>query len=120
MHLEEIRSIVNGDYLYKEESRDLNIAHAFATDLMSDTLFLIRRDEELILLITGVTNPSAVRTAAILDIPAILIVRGKPVPAPTIEEAERQGISIIHTTYLMFSTCALLYNAGLKDAPWKI
>ena len=85
MTVDEIIKTVDAEVLQSIGRTDVNINYAFAADLMSDTLFIVSRDDEPILLITGVTNPSVVRTATILDIPLVLIVRGKKIP-PRSEE----------------------------------
>ena len=120
MRVEEIIKTVNAEVLQEVGNWDANIKYGFAADLLSDTLFVISRGEESILLITGVTNPSVVKTAKILDIPVVLIARGKPVEKETIELARKEKIIILRTPHIVFVTCGLLYKAGLEGAPWKI
>ncbi|MCI4463378.1 MAG: hypothetical protein JHC30_04325 [Caldisericum sp.] len=120
MRVEEIIKTVNAEVLQEVGNWDANIKYGFAADLLSDTLFVISREEESILLITGVTNPSVVKTAKILDIPVVLIARGKPVEKETIELARKEKIIILRTPHIVFVTCGLLYKAGLEGAPWKI
>jgi len=120
MKINEITKVVSGKILQSDGKSDIDIKYAFAADLMSDVLFVISRKEEPILLITGVTNPSVIRTAAILDISVVLIVRGKPVSDETIKVAKRNKVIVLHTNHIMFVTCALLHNAGLEGAPWTI
>jgi serine kinase of HPr protein (carbohydrate metabolism regulator) len=120
VRVEEIIKTVNAEVLQEVGNWDANIKYGFAADLLSDTLFVISREEESILLITGVTNPSVVKTAKILDIPVVLIARGKPVEKETIELARKEKIIILRTPHIVFVTCGLLYEAGLEGAPWKI
>jgi len=120
MTIGEIIKIVDGEVLQEEGSMETDIKYAFAADLLSDTLFLVSREDEPVLLITGITNTSAVKTAKILDIPAILIARGKPVPQETIDLARKEKVIILRTQHIVFVTCGLLYKAGLQGAPWKI
>ena len=119
MKISEIIKTINGKILQDEGNLDVDIKYAFAADLMSDVLFVISRPEEPVLLITGVTNPSVVRTAAILDIPTILIVRGKEVSEDTVRIAKENKIIILHCDDTMFISCSLLNQAGLRGAPWK-
>jgi serine kinase of HPr protein (carbohydrate metabolism regulator) len=119
MKIEEIVNIVRAEVLQKEGNWDIDIKYGFAADLLSDTLFIIGREEEYILLITGVTNPSAIKTAKILDIPVVLIVRGKPVDENTIETAKKEKIVLLRTNLIMFVACGLLYKAGMEGASWK-
>lgn len=121
MKVEEIIKIVDAEVLQGEGNWNANIKYGFAADLLSDTLFIIsREEEESVLLITGVTNPSVVKTAKILDIPVVLIARGKPVEKETIELAKREKIILLRTKHIVFVTCGLLYKAGLEGALWKI
>ena len=119
MKIEEIINIVRAEVLQKEGNWDIDIKYGFAADLLSDTLFIIGREEEYILLITGVTNASAIKTAKILDIPVVLIVRGKPVEENAIEKKKKEKIVLLRTKLIMFVTCGLLYKAGMEGASWK-
>ena len=120
MKIEEILRTIDGKILQGNGKSDADIKYAFAADLMSDVLFVISRKDEPVLLITGVTNPSVVRTAAILDIPVILIVRGKHVPEETLKAAKENDIVVLHTNHIMFAACSMLNRAGLQGAPWKM
>ncbi len=120
MKLQTIINLTNAEVLYGKNGADLDIKYAFAADLMSDTLFIVSREEEPVLLISGVTNPSVIRTAVILDIPVVLIVRGKNVPDETVKIAKENNIILLRTKYIMFVTCGILYNAGMRGAPWKV
>lgn len=120
MTVDEIVHVVDGEILQGKGIENLDIKYAFAADLMSDTLFIVNRDDEPILLMTGVTNTSVIRTAAILDIPAVLVVRGKKVPQETIELAETNEVIMLFTSKIMFDACGLLYQAGMRGCPWRI
>jgi hypothetical protein len=120
VRVEDIIKIVDAEILQSVGNWEANIKYGFAADLLSDTLFVISREEEAILLITGVTNPSVVKTAKILDIPVVLIVRGKPVEQATIDLAKKEQIILLRTKNIMFVTCGLLYKEGLQGAPWKL
>ncbi len=119
MKIKTIIDVTKAEILQKNGITGIDIKYAFAADLMSDTLFIISREEEPVLLISGITDQSVVRTAVILDIPAVLIVRGKTVPQKTIELAKKNNIIMLKTYYIMFVTCGLLYKEGLKGAPWQ-
>jgi len=89
------------------------VLSGFAADLMSDVLcFYSARG----LLVTGLTNPQAVRTAEMADIAAVLIVRGKTVPPEMVAVAKKVDIPILTTTLSMFEACGRLYHAGLPAA----
>ncbi|MCK5849141.1 MAG: hypothetical protein KAH01_08105 [Caldisericia bacterium] len=120
MKIKDICSILKAELLQDKGRIDVDIRTAFAADLMSDTLFIIMRDEDPLLLITGVTNLSVVRTAAILDIPAVMIIRGKQVAEEALELAKQNEILILRTNYIMFEACGLLYKAGIKAVSWEM
>jgi hypothetical protein len=68
------------------------------------------------LMLTGLTNVQAVRTAVVADVHAIIFVRGKRPPAPVLELACEKGIPVFVTTLGMFDSCGILHRAGLKGA----
>lgn len=110
MKLEEIARAVNGQVLFNP-TFDLEIEEAFASDLMSDVLALASAD---MLLITGLINMQAIRTAEMADMPAILFVRGKTPTEEMMTLARDVGIAILVSPYTMYETCGLLYAAGLR------
>ena len=69
-------------------------------------------------LLTGLTNEQAVRTAEMVDIPVVVFVRGKVPPATVIALAAEKGIVLLRTRCTMYEACGRLYAAGL--APFKI
>ena len=79
-------------------------------DLMSDALRFGRED---VLLITGLTNPQAVRTAEMVGIRAVLFVRAKLPPPETVIIAREAGIVLMATRYTMYEASGLLFRAGL-------
>lgn len=110
MTLDEIVKAVDGKLLVKPQF-NVDIENACASDLMSDVLMFVKPS---MLLITGLTNPQAVRTADMAEAPAILFVRGKYPSDKTIQLAEEMGIAVMVSPYTMFETAGILYVAGLK------
>jgi len=98
--------IVSGEgFAYKE------VKKGFASDLMSDVLTL---DTDDMLLITGLTNTQALRTAEMADISCILFVRDKKVTDEMMEIAEDNDMVLLECKYSMFRTIGMLYEAGLE------
>ncbi len=87
------------------------VEKAFSSDLMSDVL---RLESENLLLITGLANLQAVRTAEMADISYILFVRGKQATPEMVALAKENGITILETGYSLYKTSGILYSAGLK------
>lgn len=111
MKVKEIVRLVNAKVLTGEDKLDYDFQCAYAADLLSDVLALTK---EKTVLITGATNSQVIRVAEILDIPMIILVRGK-LPSPeTIEFAKKLNIPIIATSLTMFETCGLLYSKGIR------
>ena len=110
MTLREIQEILQADILVGEDLLDMEVKTAFGADLMSDVLAFAKSGS---LLITGLTNPQVIRTADILDIAAIIMVRGK-VPSPeAIELAREIPIPVLSTKLILFETAGRLYEKGI-------
>ncbi|MBP7738844.1 MAG: hypothetical protein KA369_22930 [Spirochaetes bacterium] len=111
MTLEEIRIVLNGEFLVGHDKLNMELTTAFAADLMSDVLAFARPG---CLLITGLTTSQSIRTVYALDIAAIVICRGKTPQDQAIEVARELNIPIIRTKYIMFESCGHLYDAGMR------
>ena len=103
--------ILDAKLLYGEED-DLKqeVRTACGSDLMSDVLAFVK-DKSV--LITGLTNVHVIRTAEMLDIHCIVFARGKIPPEEILEEARELGIVVLSTKYTSYTTCGLLYKAGI-------
>jgi predicted transcriptional regulator len=112
MNIKQLIEISDGKLI--TESVDLNreVKGGFAADLMSDVLASI---EPNAVLITGLCNPQVVRTAVMADVAAILIVRGKVLPEPTIDLAVSENIPIITSPHGMLEVCGRLYQNNLQS-----
>ncbi len=114
MKIQEIASSVKGTILVcQDENADVEVA--FASDLMSDALALIQKNHEKTILITGLCNSQSIRTAVMLDIKTILIVRNKQFNEEEIRLANESGLNVICTALTMFEACGKLYSLGLKN-----
>ena len=110
MDVDRIREIIDGELLFAPDA-PYHYTSAFASDLMSDVLTL---DTENLILITGLTNLQAIRTAEMADIPAIVFVRNKKANQEMLEVAIENGMCILESPYSLFKSSGLLYQAGLK------
>ncbi|MBP8992178.1 MAG: hypothetical protein KBG82_09400 [Spirochaetes bacterium] len=120
MKVEEVTKLIDGIILSGKNLLDkIDVKTAFAADLMSDVLAYVESDNNDVILITGITNPQIVRTAEMLDIPVIIVARGKTVPNETIKLADEKGIIIISTKNIVFTTSGILYTNGIKPAKIK-
>jgi predicted transcriptional regulator len=111
MKVEEICSVLNGKLVCGNERVKREVTHAFASDLMSDVLTVNCNN---LLLITGLANLQAIRTAEMSDIECILFVRNKSVTDEMKNLAEELGITLITCPLTMFRASGELYRAGMK------
>lgn len=112
MTLEKVREILKAKVLCGEEKLANQVHAACGCDLMSDVLAFAK---ERILLLTGLVNLQVIRTAEMLDIKAIVFVRGKEPTEDMILFAQERGIILLSTEEPLFPACGKLYMAGLKD-----
>jgi len=66
------------------------------------------------LLITGLTTPQIIRTAQMLDLPAILVARGKDVPQDVADLAPTTGIVLLSTHHIVYVASGKLHVRGLS------
>ncbi len=112
MKLLEIKEILDCECIAGEEYlNEYEVEHAFGCDLMSDALAFSSHNT---LLITGLTNPQVIRTAEMLDIAAIVFVRGKKPDENTIELANKYHKILLSTREILYTSCGILYKSGLK------
>lgn len=117
MTLADVRDLLEAQVIVGEDKLGIEIRTAFGADLMSDVLAYARSG---CLLITGLSNLQAIRTAYALDIAAIVICRGKPLTDKFVEIARELGIPVLWTTLIMFESCGRLYRAGLTGCVREI
>ena len=110
MTLREIVTKLNATVYLGEERLDEEVTHAFASDLMSDVLTL----KETPMLITGLCNVQTIRTCDMATLDIVVFVRNKKPTDDMIELAEDNDMVLISTSYSMFRTCGLLYDAGVE------
>jgi len=111
MKLKRVRELLNAKVLTEQIPwEDIEIETACGADLMSDVLAFAK---EKSLLLTGLIYPQVVRTCEMLDIKAIVFVRGKNPPQEVIELAAEQGLPLLATKKPMYQACGCLYQNGL-------
>ncbi len=111
MRLADVAETLGGRILTGGDHAGLEIDRAYAVDLLSDVLALT---DERTTLITGNVSPQVIRVAEILNVIAIVFVRGKRPPESAVAHAESLGIPMVSTDRTMFETCGLLYAKGVR------
>jgi predicted transcriptional regulator len=109
MLLRDVVNVLEADIIYAD-NLDTDIHTACGSDMLSDVLAFVK-DQGILL--TGLLNAQAVRTADMLDMLCVCFVRGKAPTDEIIALAEARGIALLSTKYRMFTACGKLYSAGL-------
>jgi predicted transcriptional regulator len=117
LKLREVQEILKADVIVGKEKLDMEVKTAFGADLMSDVLAFAKAGS---LLLTGLTNTQVIRIANVLDIAAIILVRGKKPTAETIGLAKELQIPILTTKYILFETAGRLYAKGIVGCLEKV
>ncbi len=117
MKLRDVKEILNADVIVGDDKLDMEVNTAFGADLMSDVLAFAKAGS---ILLTGLTNDQVIRTADILDIAAIVLVRGKRANTDTINLAKELKIPILTTKYILFETAGRLYEKGMVGCVEKV
>jgi predicted transcriptional regulator len=110
MRIKDVRDLLNAEVLCGEDRLDMEVASACGADLMSDVLAFVK-DQGVLL--TGLLNPQAVRTAEMMDMCCIVIVRGKRPDQQLIDLARERGIVMLATAESLYASCGKLYQNGL-------
>jgi predicted transcriptional regulator len=110
LKLKNVKDVLNAKIISGNESLDIEIISACGCDLMSDVLSFAK--EEAVLL-TGLVNTQVVRTAEMMDMRAIIFVRGKVPSEDIINLAKEKEIVIMATKHPLYKACGLLYKLGL-------
>lgn len=113
MKLSEVKEILDAEILTGEEYLERRVCSAFGSDLMSDVLAFV---EDCTLLLTGLTNLQVIRTAEMVDLNAIVFVRGKKPSEEIINMAKQHDIILMRTEKILYTACGKLYEKGLKGA----
>ncbi len=111
MKLLEIKQILDADVLTGEEFLNKEVKYAFGSDLMSDVLAFV--DDGTVLL-TGLTNLQVIRTAEMIDLFAIIFVRGKTPSNEILKLAKKNNFTVMKTQDILYTASGKLYEKGLK------
>lgn len=112
MTLDQVAQLLQADVLVRGEAwESICVDFACGCDLISDILAFVKNKT---ILLTGLTNIQLIKTVQVLDIPAIVFVRGKRPSAEFIKAAEQAGIPVLVTQHTMYVACGLLYQGGLN------
>lgn len=111
MKLGTVVSLLGAKVVCGEKHLEREVEYAFASDLMSDVLTI---DKSNILLITGLANIQAVRTAEMSDARCVMLVRNKKASPEMLNIAHQTDMVVLEYSGSMFKASGELYKAGLK------
>lgn len=110
MKLSEVKKILNAEIICGGERLGEEVNSACGCDLMSDVLAFVK---DKALLLSGLVNPQVIRTAEMMDISAIVFVRGKRPDEQTLNLAKEKNMVIFSTPLTLYISCGKLYSKGL-------
>ena len=100
MKISRIQEILGAQIIAGNGDVNDEVKYGYGCDLMSDVLAYVQSD---VVLLTGLVHPQVIRTAEMLDIKAIVIVRGKQPGNDLIEMANRRDLVIMTTPHSLFT-----------------
>ncbi len=111
MKISEIKSLLGAGVLCGEDKLENDVFSACGSDMMSDVLAFVK---DQALLLTGLVNEQVIRTAAMMDMKCVVLVRKKIPTDEMIELAKSNGIVLMTTNYRLYEACGILYASGLR------
>lgn len=87
-------------------SLDEKIEKVIVSELMSDVL--TDEDSDNVVLVTGLCTEQAIRTADMIDAPAVVITTGKKITNPMLKIAKDAEISLFSTKLRNYDVCKIL------------
>lgn len=110
MKIHDIKELLSATVVSGEDLLDTEVASACASDMMSDVLAFVK-DQGVLL--TGLVNSQVVRTAEMMDMRCVVLVREKKATEDMIKLAELADIVLMESNLKMYDACGKLFMAGL-------
>lgn len=111
MRLRDVMRILDATVLTGEDKLDQEIEAACGCDLISDLLAFTRAR---MLVLTGLVTSQIIRAAEMMDLSGIVFVRGKRPTPEIVAMAAEAGIPVLCTSYPLYESAGLLFEAGLR------
>jgi hypothetical protein len=111
MTLAAAMDVLKAEPVYQPPGDATCVAGCFAADLMSDVLAFARQGS---LLLTGLATHQTMRTAAIKQLAAVVVVEGKHIGNDMVEAAREELVPLYRTPLSKYEACGLLMQAGLR------
>jgi hypothetical protein len=125
MKLNELMALMDAKSYTPSLMKDKDIHFAFCSDLMSDALVIMNsvKDPTILehtILITGLATQQSIRTAEMLDVDVVLLVRGKIPSEKVILLAHEANVMLLSTETTMFNASGILFEKGIRGVKYNI
>ncbi len=110
MKIREIKKLLSAKVVSGADLLETDVYSACASDMMSDVLAFVK-DQGVLL--TGLVNPQVIRTAEMMDMRCVVLVREKKATEEMIKLAELSDIVLMESELRMYDACGNLYTSGL-------
>jgi hypothetical protein len=125
MKLNELMGLMDAKSYTPSLMKDKEINFAFCSDLMSDALVIMNsvKDPSILehtILITGLATQQSIRTAEMLDVDVVLLVRGKIPSEKVILLAHEANVMLLSTETTMFNASGILFEKGIRGVKYNI
>lgn len=125
MKLNELMALMDAKSYTPTLMKDKDIHFAFCSDLMSDALVIMNsvKDPKILehtILITGLATQQSIRTAEMLDVDVVLLVRGKIPSEKVILLAHEAQVLLLSTETTMFNASGILFEKGIRGVKYNI
>ena len=102
MKIRRIAELLDAQVLCGEDGLDGEVHSACGCDMMSDVLAYVK---DQAVLLTGLVNSQVIRTAEMMDMICVVLVRSKAPTDEMIELAKESGIVLLSTNKRMYDAC---------------
>ena len=109
MKIVTIKELLDAEVVWGEENLGKHVYSACGSDMMSDVLAYVK---DQAVLLTGLVNSQVIRTAEMMDMVCIVLVRSKLPTPEMIELAKESGIVLMTTSKRLYDACGILYSNG--------
>ncbi len=110
MKISAIAELLQASVCCEGDGLDGEVHSACGSDMMSDVLAYVKNQA---VLLTGLVNEQVIRTADMMDMRCIVMVRDKKPTEGMVKLAEDSGLVLLSTPHRMYDACGLLYTSGL-------
>ncbi|MCI8589474.1 MAG: hypothetical protein HFE77_02015 [Clostridiales bacterium] len=113
MKISTIAKLLGAQIIYGDDMMENEVHSACGCDMMSDVLAYVK---DQAVLLTGLCNQQVIRTAEMMDMRCVVMVRGKKPTEDMLQLAKEAGIALLTTDLRMYVACGILYANGLMGS----